>query len=95
MNDRNDVADGALKLSGEIRQPQNVGQHPLSALAEREAGMRAAMFQQTIDGVGDGPVIAPPVQLGQQIERILYGRELRDRDPPATLYKDAASHIDA
>ena len=49
---------------------QDVGEHLLAAAPQHEARVRAGRFQQLTDRLGDRPVIAQPVQLAQDAERL-------------------------
>ena len=73
---RNEVAAPlGFEAARQVREAVDIGQNALAAFAEGEAGVRAGGFQQRVDGVRDGAVIAPAVQFAQQIEGLADGSE--------------------
>src|SRR5207244_9242365 len=48
----------------------DIGQNALSAFAKSEAGMGARGFEQPVDSIRDGAVVAYPVQFTKQLKAV-------------------------
>ena len=69
-------AAGRLVLARQLGHVEDVGQRLLAARSQHESDMGTRRFEQPLDGLVDGDMIAPAVKLPQDVQRRRDGREV-------------------